>query len=205
MRNLPRLPRLRLVVDLDKTTMEDLPYHEFNLSILPVSFGRDPGPPPSKKGWKNNTFRVSRDHLHILEPTARERASGVAIKVVDQSTNGTLIDDKIIPKRKAVPVQVGQVIVLGPVAYRLVAQSESPLDAFLDDHAPEELLCPISMCLLDDPVILAADGITYSRTSIQKHFDNCRSGTIESRCLHTRKSILTCLPHSESQKQVESH
>lgn len=167
-------PRLLLVLDRDKTTMDDLPYHEFDLSALPVSFGRHPGPPPSKRGWNNNTLRVSRDHLHILEPTAKERASGVAVKVIDQSYNGTLIDNKLIPKRRAVPVQVGQLIVLGPVAYRLVL-AQSPLDSYLDKHAPEELLCPISLCLLEDPVILAADGITYSRASIQKHFDSCRT------------------------------
>ena len=169
----------RLVMVPEKTTIEGMPYHELDLSHLPVVFGRaaDAAASGRKRGWSNNLHRVSQIHLHILEPSFFERQAGVAIKVVDQSHGGTWIDEKLIPKKKPVPVKVGQRLTVGPWAY-LVERIESPLDAFLDKQAPEDLLCPISLSLLMDPVILAADGITYSRAAIQQHLDNCRASTL---------------------------
>lgn len=41
-----------------------------------------------------------------------------------------------------------------------------------EDGAPENLICPLSLCLLED-VVIAMDGISYSRRSIQAHIDYC--------------------------------
>ena len=50
-----------------------------------------------------------------------------------------------------------------------------PLKEYLDEHAPESLVCPISLHLLEDPVILAGDGCTYSRAAIEAHLAHCRA------------------------------
>ena len=42
----------------------------------------------------------------------------------------------------------------------------------LEDGAPENLICPLSLCLLED-VVIAMDGISYSRRSIQAYIDYC--------------------------------
>jgi ankyrin repeat protein len=49
-----------------------------------------------------------------------------------------------------------------------------PLEEYLEAHAPEDLMCPISLQLLAEPVMLVADGITYSRAAIDEHFAFCR-------------------------------
>ena len=49
-----------------------------------------------------------------------------------------------------------------------------PLDELLEADAPDHLQCPISLALLDDPVLPPADGCTYSRAAIEQHFDACR-------------------------------
>jgi ankyrin repeat protein len=49
-----------------------------------------------------------------------------------------------------------------------------PLQEFLDAHAPEILLCPISLQLMEEPTLLVADGCTYSRVSIEQHLEFCR-------------------------------
>jgi ankyrin repeat protein len=49
-----------------------------------------------------------------------------------------------------------------------------PLEEYLDAHAPDDLICPITMTLLADPVTLVADGCTYSRVAIEQHFAFCR-------------------------------
>ena len=54
-------------------------------------------------------------------------------------------------------------------------QRPPPLDEFLEAKAPEELICPLALHLLDDPVTLLADGITYSRAAIEQHLEHCRS------------------------------
>jgi ankyrin repeat protein len=43
-------------------------------------------------------------------------------------------------------------------------------DEDADADAPDDLRCPISNELLEDPVLLVADGNTYSRQSIEAHF-----------------------------------
>ena len=50
-----------------------------------------------------------------------------------------------------------------------------PLEEYVEADAPESLLCPISLSLFDDPVLLPADGCTYSRAAIEAHFDACRT------------------------------
>jgi len=54
----------------------------------------------------------------------------------------------------------------------------APLRAFLQMHAPPSLMCPISLCLLEEPVLLMADGCTYSRASIERHFAIRRQGML---------------------------
>ena len=54
-------------------------------------------------------------------------------------------------------------------------QPPPPLAEFLEAHTPESLLCPITLELLDDPVVLVADGCTYSRAAIERHLDHCRA------------------------------
>ena len=51
---------------------------------------------------------------------------------------------------------------------------EEPFDmeGFLLDGAPEDYICPLSLCLMEDAVV-AMDGICYSRCSIQEHIDFC--------------------------------
>ncbi len=54
-------------------------------------------------------------------------------------------------------------------------REEMTLVDYLEKEAPDALSCPISFQLLDDPVILVADGCTYSRACIQQHLDHCRT------------------------------
>lgn len=51
---------------------------------------------------------------------------------------------------------------------------EEPFDmeGFWLDGAPEDFIRPLSLCLFEDAVV-AMDGITYSRKSIQAHIDFC--------------------------------
>ena len=44
----------------------------------------------------------------------------------------------------------------------------------MEAGAPEDLVCPLTLQLLDDPVILVADGITYARAAIEAHLAWCR-------------------------------
>jgi len=50
-------------------------------------------------------------------------------------------------------------------------EEEEPFDK--EDGAPENLICPLSLCLFED-VVMAMDGISYSRQSIQAHIDFCK-------------------------------
>lgn len=54
-------------------------------------------------------------------------------------------------------------------------EEEEPFDmeSYLLDGAPEEYICPLSLCLFED-VVMAMDGISYSRHSIQAHVDFCK-------------------------------
>jgi hypothetical protein len=49
-----------------------------------------------------------------------------------------------------------------------------PLDEFLEADAPDQLICPITMQLVEEPVVLVGDGCTYSKAAIQQHIDYCR-------------------------------
>lgn len=55
-----------------------------------------------------------------------------------------------------------------------VVERPPPLKTYLDANAPDDCRCPISTTLLDDPVVLAGDGFTYSRAAIQEYFAFCR-------------------------------
>ena len=46
------------------------------------------------------------------------------------------------------------------------------LTGTLEDKDPDDYCCPVSLVLMQDPVV-AADGITYDRSTIQGWFDNC--------------------------------
>lgn len=50
-----------------------------------------------------------------------------------------------------------------------------PLDDYMEAHASATLICPVSLQLLEDPVLLAGDGCTYSRFHIEQHFAARRS------------------------------
>lgn len=50
-----------------------------------------------------------------------------------------------------------------------------PLEEYLDANAPEGLLCPISLQIMTEPVLLAGDGCTYSKAAIERHLDMCRA------------------------------
>jgi len=54
-------------------------------------------------------------------------------------------------------------------------EKEEPFDmeGYLLDGAPEDYICPLSLFLFEVAVI-AQDGITYSRHSIQAHVDFCK-------------------------------
>ncbi len=54
-------------------------------------------------------------------------------------------------------------------------QQPPSLEEYLEAHAPDAFICPISFSLMDDPVLLVGDGCTYSRRSIEEHLDYCRS------------------------------
>jgi hypothetical protein len=49
-----------------------------------------------------------------------------------------------------------------------------PLEEYLEAHVPDDFMCPITMSLLADPVVLAGDGFTYSRATIEQHFAHRR-------------------------------
>ena len=49
-----------------------------------------------------------------------------------------------------------------------------PLEEFLEAQTPEWLLYPITLQLLDDPVLLVGDGCIYSRAAIEEHLAFCR-------------------------------
>lgn len=43
-----------------------------------------------------------------------------------------------------------------------------PLAVYLDANAPDDLICPITQRLQVNPVVLAGDGVTYSRVAIEE-------------------------------------
>ena len=60
------------------------------------------------------------------------------------------------------------------IALSLAPERPPPLEEYLEAGAPDELVCPITLLLLLEPVFLVADGITYSKAAIQEHLDCCR-------------------------------
>ena len=79
-------------------------------------------------------------------------------------------------------------------------RSEAPRPAPLprdEDDAPEEFLCPISMEVMQDPVI-AADGHTYERRAIEAWFSRARTSPVTNEPLehlhlipaHTIRSLI---------------
>ena len=56
----------------------------------------------------------------------------------------------------------------------VAAAPPPPLADLVEAGAPEELVCPLTLQLLVDPVILTGDGITYSRAAIEEHLALCR-------------------------------
>jgi hypothetical protein len=54
------------------------------------------------------------------------------------------------------------------------ADADSEVLRHLEEHAPEDLLCPISLELMQDPVLLVLDGLTYDRRYIELHIASCR-------------------------------
>lgn len=68
-------------------------------------------------------------------------------------------------------------LLVAAIALSLSAERLPPLDDFLDQRAPDYLICTILTSLLEDPVLLMGDGCTYSRAAIQEHLDFCRNST----------------------------
>ena len=52
-------------------------------------------------------------------------------------------------------------------------EEEEDLESFLQHDVPEDLLCPVSLALLTDPVV-ASDGITYQRDCLLQCIDWAR-------------------------------
>jgi hypothetical protein len=50
------------------------------------------------------------------------------------------------------------------------------------------MLCPITLHLLDDPVVLVADGCTYLRAAIELHLAFCRQSKWECGCPFCRST-----------------
>lgn len=48
------------------------------------------------------------------------------------------------------------------------------LPEFLEMHVPDVLRCPITLRLINDPVMVMADGSTYSRAAIEQLLAACR-------------------------------
>ena len=67
-----------------------------------------------------------------------------------------------------------------------------PLKKFLEARTPESLLCPITLHLFDDPVVLVADGCTYSRAAIEEHLAFCR----QSKWGWTDRCVYLYVPHN---------
>lgn len=76
-----------------------------------------------------------------------------------------------------------------------------PLQEYLETHAPDDCLCPISLGLLEDPVVLAGDGFTYSRAAIEQRLASHR----------TREScrwpidVSSRLAHTHTHEPIPSH
>ena len=63
---------------------------------------------------------------------------------------------------------------------------------------PEELICPITACLMEDPV-MTMDGYTYEREAIEAWFRNNNTSPL------TREVIPTTLvPNRNLKSQIES-
>jgi hypothetical protein len=75
------------------------------------------------------------------------------------------------------------------IALSLAVERPPPLEEYLDAHAPESLICPISIQLMVDPVVLAGDGVTYSRAAIEEHFAFCRKRTCRGVCVVGRSGL----------------
>ena len=55
-------------------------------------------------------------------------------------------------------------------------------------EAPKEFLCPITLCIMKDPVILP-DGQTYEREAITKHLKNNPLSPITKRPINIKDAI----------------
>ena len=58
-----------------------------------------------------------------------------------------------------------------------------PLCEYLQARVPPALVCPISLEVLRDPVLLVADGCTYLRAAIERHFAVRRGGSVDFMCV----------------------
>ena len=73
---------------------------------------------------------------------------------------------------------------------------ESKVPAASTNEPPEELVCPISLVLMTNDPVVAADGITYERASIEDWFDKSKAKISEAR------EKLTNNQQSESDQRV---
>ena len=53
------------------------------------------------------------------------------------------------------------------VDLQTASEEPSPLDA-VDRVVPAAFVCPITLCAMEDPVILIGDGISYERSAIER-------------------------------------
>jgi len=75
------------------------------------------------------------------------------------------------------------------------SKSKAPLTTNLNEP-PEELVCPISLNLMTNDPVLAADSITYERASIEDWFEKSKAKISEA------EENLKLNPHSEADKRI---
>lgn len=76
-----------------------------------------------------------------------------------------------------------------------------PVEELLCEHAPGNLKCPISKELMNDPVTLVGDGMTYERASIERWL---AAGNTTSPVTNAELSSLTCAPSQLAKNMIRA-
>ena len=100
-----------------------------------------------------------------------------------------------------VPVDFAAISLSFGLGLGLGFSSESSLDWVLFNRAARQFLCPISMDIMQDPVVVGGSGNTYDRKSIEKHFQHCHRDPLNNMELR-RPQDRKLIPNNQLRSQI---
>jgi len=123
--------------------------------------------------------------MNLFDTTLKK--STLAEAVTTNSDDQCRVSDLLLPEDEK-PSNIGSTVPSSVL-------EEKPEDDN-KTNPPEELVCPISLNLMTDDPVVASDGITYERASIEDWFEKSKTRISEA------EENLKLNPHSEADKRV---